>query len=403
MDIIERRESAVRSYCRAFPATLARAAGAEVFDTAGRRYLDFFAGAGALNYGHNPPALKAALLAYLEGDGITHALDLTTQAKRALLETLEDVLLAPRGLPHRVMFPGPTGTNAVESALKLARKATGRAEVVRFVGGFHGMTLGALAVTSNPDKRSGAGVPLPHTVAAPFGGALEAVERLLRRSEGAPAAVIVETVQAEGGVRPASAGWLQGLRALTRAHGVPLIVDDIQVGCGRTGPFFSFEEAGIVPDIVCLSKSLSGYGLPLSLVLVHPALDVLAPGEHNGTFRGFNPAFVTARVALETWWRDDRLRQHVADRAAQAQARLEALAAAHGGRWRGRGLIQGVDLGDGARAAAVSRAAFARGLIMETAGAAGEVLKLLCPLTITADELDEGLDIVEAAMTEVPL
>ena len=423
MSIIERRESNVRSYCRSFPTVFDTAEGAHLIDRDGRRYLDFFAGAGALNYGHNPAPLRRALVEYIERGGVTHALDMTTVAKQELLRTVEDVLLTPRKLDWKVMFPGPTGTNAVESALKLARKVTGRSNVIAFTNGFHGMTLGSLAVTGNASKREGAGVPLSHVTRAPFFGyqgggscaacpnqsdgaccTLSFLDQLLDDGSSGidkPAAVIVETVQAEGGVRPASMAWLRGLRELTRKHDVLLIVDDIQVGCGRTGSFFSFDEAGIEPDIVCLSKSLSGYGLPLSLLLFRKDLDAFDPGEHNGTFRGFNPAFVTARVALETYWKTPELANHVREMERIVAAELDGMAARYGGERRGRGLIQGLVFEDPTISRQASQRAFRRGLIIETAGADDEVLKLLPSLTITEEELRRGLSIVDDSLNAV--
>ncbi|MXY79607.1 MAG: aminotransferase class III-fold pyridoxal phosphate-dependent enzyme, partial [Chloroflexi bacterium] len=348
MSVITDLESEVRSYCRAWPAVFTTARGALVEDEAGRSYIDFFAGAGALNYGHNDPRLLEPLVAYLADGGILHSLDMTTRAKVDFLERLRDVILRPRGLDYKVQFPGPTGTNAVEAALKLARKVTGRRTVVAFRDGFHGMTLGALAVTANPSKRAGAGVPLEHTVALPFdagpagGDSLAALAALLDGPEAErPAAVILETIQAEGGVNVASDEWLRGLSALCERSGVLLIIDDIQVGCGRTGPFFSFESAGIRPDIVTLSKSLSGVGQPLSLVLLRPELDAWAPGEHNGTFRGNNAAFVTAAAALD-YWRDDGLTRRVERNAVVMWAALDGLRERHPDRFtavRGRGMI----------------------------------------------------------------
>src|SRR5690606_13013749 len=258
----------------------------------GEKYIDFFSGAGALNYGHNNPILRERLVEYLINDGVTHSLDLATSAKRRFLEALEDVLLKPRGMDYKVMFPGPTGTNAVEAALKLARKVTGRSNVIAFTNGFHGMTLGSLALTGNGVKRSGAGVSLTDVSHMPYCGyfgdntdTIEVLEGYLGDSSSGiedPAAFVVETVQAEGGVNVASRGWLTRLEHVARKSGALLIVDDIQVGCGRTGPFFSFEPAKISPDIICLSKSLSGYGVPLAVTMMKPELDILSPGEHNG-------------------------------------------------------------------------------------------------------------------------
>ncbi len=407
MEIIERLESEVRTYSRSFPVTFARGSGSEMFTKEGKPYLDFFAGAGALNYGHNHPVLRDRLLAYISEGGITHSLDMTTEAKCAFLSAFERRVLLPRDLQYKVMFPGPTGTNAVEAALKLARKVTQRSHIVAFTNAFHGMTLGSLSVTGNAGKRGGAGVPLSHVLRAPFDGyfgpdvdSLEQLDLLLGdRSSGidAPAAFLVETVQAEGGVNVASARWLRALADLARSHGSLLIVDDIQVGCGRTGPFFSFEDLGVTPDIVCLSKSLSGFGLPFALTLMRPELDVWAPGEHNGTFRGHNLAFVTATAALDEFWSDGKLHDAVAHKSAHARMRLEKIAAASGATVRGRGLILGLAFEAPAVARTAARHAFSDGLLIETAGADDQVLKLLPPLTVSMAELDRGLDIIERA------
>ncbi|WP_443076065.1 diaminobutyrate--2-oxoglutarate transaminase [Streptomyces sp. SP18ES09] len=414
--VFETVESEVRSYCRAWPVVFERASGSRLYDEDGRSYLDFFAGAGSLNYGHNNPALKRALLDYLADDGITHGLDMSTTAKRDFLETFRSTVLEPRALPYKVMFPGPTGTNAVEAALKLARKVTGRQTVVSFTNAFHGMSLGSLAVTGNAAKRAGAGVPLHHAARMPFDDYLDGqvtdflwFERLLDDAGSGldqPAAVIVETVQGEGGINVARAEWLRGLAELCRRHGMLLIVDDIQMGCGRTGDFFSFEEAGITPDIVTLSKSISGYGLPMSLCLFRPELDVWEPGEHNGTFRGNNPAFVTATAALDTYWRDDALRRRTLDRAERVERALLDLCGGDGDTGltvRGRGLVWGLEFADGERAGAVCRRAFETGLLLETSGPRGEVVKLLPPLTVTDDELDEGLGILARAVRHAAL
>jgi len=411
--VFERLESEVRGYCRSFPTVFTHAEGATLRDAEGHAYLDFFAGAGALNYGHSHPVMRDALIDYLQSGGIVHSLDLHTVAKARFLETFERLVLRPRNLDWKVMFPGPTGTNAVEAALKLARKVTGRTEVVSFTNGFHGMTLGALAVTGNAGKRAGAGVPLGHAQALPYDGylgdsvdTLDLFEHLLRDGSSGldlPAAVILETVQAEGGVNVASPEWLRRLRKITAEHGVLLVVDDIQVGCGRTGPFFSFERAGIEPDIVTLSKSLSGFGLPFAITTFRRELDVWSPGEHNGTFRGFNLAMVTATAALETFWRDDTFARATARRAALVSERLRAIAEVtpfvRG--VRGLGMIQGLECTPAARATEVSQAAFERGLVIETAGPNDEVVKLLPPLTIDDAELTRGLDVLAESFAHV--
>ncbi|WP_086818645.1 diaminobutyrate--2-oxoglutarate transaminase [Allokutzneria sp. NRRL B-24872] len=402
MEIFEALESEVRSYCRGWPTVFDTATGSHMTDEDGNRYLDFFAGAGALNYGHNPPELKRQLLDYLARDGVTHGLDMSTSAKRRFLETFQRRVLAPRGLDYKIQFPGPTGANSVESALKLARKVTGREPVISFTNAFHGMTLGALSVTGNAMKRGGAGVSLSSTVPMPFDNYLDGqmpdfllFERLLLDSGSGldrPAAVIVETVQGEGGINVARAEWLRGLSELCQRHDMLLIVDDVQMGCGRTGPFFSFEEAGITPDIVCLSKSISGYGLPLSLTLIKPEHDIWEPGEHNGTFRGNNPAFVTATAALDTYWADDALERATLAKGEWINSELSAIAASgEGMSVRGRGLAQGLAFEQADRAGKACRAAFDRGLLVETSGPESEVAKLMPALTITDAELEQGL------------
>ncbi|MFP1624897.1 diaminobutyrate--2-oxoglutarate transaminase [Streptomyces sp. 5K101] len=413
LSVFDSLESEVRSYCRGWPAVFDRAQGSRMYDEDGRAYLDFFAGAGALNYGHNNPVLKRALIDYIERDGITHGLDMATTAKRAFLESFQNIVLRPRDLPYKVMFPGPTGTNAVEAALKLARKVKGREAIVSFTNAFHGMSLGSLAVTGNAFKRAGAGIPLVHGTPMPYdnylGGRLPDFlwfERLLEDQGSGlnkPAAVIVETVQGEGGINVARPEWLRALADLCKRQDMLLIVDDIQMGCGRTGAFFSFEEAGITPDIVTLSKSISGYGLPMSLCLFTPELDVWEPGEHNGTFRGNNPAFVTATATLDTYWADGQMEKQTIARGEQVERALRDIAAAHqdaGPQLRGRGLAWGLEFADVNRAGSVARRAFERGLLVETSGPQGEVVKLLPPLTISAEELDEGLEILALAVRE---
>lgn len=409
--IYERRESAVRSYARAMPRQFARAQDVWMHDNQGGRYLDFLSGCSTLNYGHNHPVLKAALMEYVAADGIAHGLDLHTDAKASFLETLEAVILKPRGLDYRAMFTGPTGTNAVEAAIKLARKVTGRELVIAFTNGFHGMTLGALACTGNASKRAGAGVPLSHVAHEPYDGYhgpdVDTADLLERRlsdpSSGldAPAAILVETVQGEGGLNTASPEWLRRIARIAKHHGALLIVDDIQAGCGRTGSFFSFEGMGFTPDIVTLAKSLSGMGLPFALTLFRPELDQWAPGEHNGTFRGNNHAFVTARTALRHFWSDKRFEQDVRRRGALLERRLEAMAEEHGLSTCGRGMMRGLDVGSGETAAAITAACFEQGLIIETSGAHDEIVKVLAPLVIDDAVLSAGLDILEESVRAV--
>lgn len=414
MDAFERFESEVRSYIRGFPDVFIAAKGARLTGRSGREYVDFFAGAGALNYGHNDDAMKRRLVEYLAGDGILHSLDMATAAKEGFLTAFHDIILAPRRMSHRMLFPAPSGANAVEAALKLARKATGRQQIVSFENSFHGMTLATMAISGGPARQV---APMPivgGTTFIPFDGAhgpavdtLNRLEHLLSDARGEtnlPAACIVETVQAEGGINVASMEWLSRLQGICRGAGMLLIVDDIQVGCGRTGPFFSFEPAGLDPDIICLSKSLSGLGLPMAMVLVKPACDSLAPGEHSGTFRGFNPAFVTATEALR-FWRDDALQQEVARKAGIVGANLDRIALRYQEVTRppvrGRGLIWGLPTASRAVARRIAGVAFAHGLVLESCGPQHEVLKILCPLTIADEDLTRGLEILDAAVAAV--
>lgn len=411
MDIINRLESDVRGYVRSFPTVFTVAKGSRMTDEQGKSYVDFFAGAGALNYGHNEDDIKAALLEYIESDYITHSLDMASSSKVDFLSTFEEVVMKPRDMEYKIQFPGPTGTNAVEAALKIARKATGRDRVLYFTNGYHGMTLGALAVTGNASKRAGAGVSLDHSTPLPYSNyfrdgrdtAADLEHMLEDTSSGLekPAAVILETVQGEGGVNVADFDWLKKVESVCRANDVLLIVDDIQAGIGRTGPFFSFEPAGIKPDIITLSKSLSGYGLPLAITMIRPDLDVWDPGEHNGTFRGNCHAFATAVVAMNKYWRDDALEKSVQDKSERVLKRLEAMVEQRDrldAVVRGRGLFIGIDCAAEGLADEISEACFERGLILETAGPTDNVLKLMPSLIIEDELLAEGLDILEAGI-----
>jgi len=409
--IFARRESEARSYCRSFPSVFTSARGATLVDSEGREHIDFLAGCSSLNYGHNDPDMKKALVDYMMSDGVTHGLDMHTAAKAEFLSTFERLILAPRGMDHKVMFTGPTGANAVEAALKLARKVTGRTNVVTFTNGFHGVTLGALAATGNSYHRGGANLPLANTTRMPFDGyvasgadAAELLDKMLADPSGgidAPAAILLETVQGEGGLNAASAEWVRRVEEIARAHGALLIIDDIQAGCGRTGTFFSFEDMGVSPDLVPMAKSLSGFGLPFAALLVKPEYDVFGPAEHNGTFRGNNHAFVTARVALEKFWADDSFQKGIAERAALLEERLTRIAAMlPDARLKGRGMMRGVDVGTGELASEICKRCFEDGLIIETSGAHDEVVKVLAPLNIDMALFAKGLDILEAAVAE---
>jgi diaminobutyrate-2-oxoglutarate transaminase len=394
LGVIEAHESQVRYYSRQFPVIFAQGRGSEIWDESGRRYIDFFAGAGALNYGHNPPEIKDRLIRYLTEDGIGHSLDMATTAKVRFIKRFTDLILAPRSLRYRLMFPGPTGADAIDCAVTLARRATGRTNVVGFTNAVHGMTLGAGGDRMPYDGYLGPGVDT-----------LDYFERVLDDSGSGfdlPAAVVVETVQADGGMAVASEPWLARLQAICRARGILLIVDDIQVGCGRTGTFFSFEPAGLDPDIVCLSRALSGYGLPFAVTLVKPEYDCLAPRQHNGVFRGNNLAFVAAYEAL-SYWQTDALSDRVDELAGQLRAGLDDIVAQHPdlhAERRGRGLIQGLRIPETGLAECIAGTAFAHGLVVETAGADGDVIKLMPALTIEAEDLAQGLEILKGAVAE---
>jgi diaminobutyrate-2-oxoglutarate transaminase len=382
-------------------------------DSDGREWIDFLGGCSSLNYGHNDPDMVTALMDHLGRGGLAQSLDLHTDVKAAFLEAVETILLKPRRMDHRVMMTGPTGTNAVEASLKLARKVTGRRNVIAFTNGFHGVSMGALTCTANGSKRAGAGPgALCGVSRMPYDGAfgpdidtLPLIEAMLDNPSGGidpPAAFILEAVQGEGGLNVASPEWLRGIQRLAREHGALLIVDDIQAGCGRTGPYFSFEGMGIEPDLIPMAKSFSGMGLPMAAVLIKPEHDIWKPAEHNGTFRGDAHAFVTARVALEKFWRDGTFAKETERKGARIAGRLEAMASRHeGARVKGRGMMRGLDVGDGERADRICSAAAERGLIIETSGARDEVVKILAPLTTPDDLLDRGLDILQEAAEEV--
>lgn len=414
MQIFKEIESEVQSYARSFPVVFNRAKMEHLYGEDGTEYLDFLAGAGTLNYGHNNPLFKPLLMNYIEADGITHGLDLHTKAKGAFLEAFNEKILKPRELDYVMQFTGPTGTNAVEAALKLARNITGRENVIAFTNGFHGVSLGALAATGNSHHRGAAGVSLNGVSRMPFDGYMgdeidttAYLEKVLSDSSSGidlPAAIIVETVQGEGGINAASFEWLRNLEKICRDHEILFIVDDIQAGCGRTGTFFSFEEAGIKPDMVTLSKSLGGYGLPFAVVLFRPELDQWKPGEHNGTFRGNNFAFVTAKAAIDHYWSDDKFSNEIKRKGEYITERLNNIVQKYGeGNFttRGRGMFQGINCINGDIAAKITKAAFKNNLIIETSGADDQIVKLLCPLVITQENLTKGIDIIEKAISEV--
>ena len=319
-----------------------------------------------------------------------------TDAKRRFIDKFVGSILEPKGLDYKLQFCGSTGTNAVEAALKLARKVKKRQNIFSFMGAFHGMSIGSLSATSGRSSREGAGIPLQNVTFMPYPygfmdsfDTIDYMENILMDDHSGidiPAAIIFETVQAEGGIIPVSISWMRRLEQLCRKHDILLICDDIQVGCGRTGSFFSFERAGIVPDIVTLSKSISGYGLPMSMLLMKPHLDVWGAGEHNGTFRGNQLAFITATAALEL--RDQLDLEHVVKRhESLIKNYLETQIATINDQIeiRGLGMIWGIDLsrvGGAELCKKIVLDCFEQGLILERAGREDTVIKLLPPLTI---------------------
>jgi len=407
MDVFEKWESEVRGYCRTFPTVFKKASNARQVDENGKSYIDFFGGAGVLNFGHNNERMKKAIIDFINADGVAHSLDMSTDVKRDFIQAFADTILKPRNMTYKMQFTGPTGTNAVEAALKLARRVTGRRSVIAFSHGFHGMTLGSLACTANAYFRNAAGVPLENVMRLnlehPMEGMAEAFEDTSSGLE-PPAAVLVEVIQAEGGVNVASSEWLRDLRAFAERVGALFIVDDIQAGCGRTGSYFSFDGMNLDPDIICLAKGIGGFGTPLAMNLVKPDHDRhWSPGEHTGTFRGQGLSFVAGREALR-YFEDDNLMADVKRMGAYMVERLEAIAKAHPDKpfeVRGRGMMQALDTNDPALAKAMVSDCFENGLLLGGCGTGGRVLKLIPPLTIPESDLEDGINILEGAMARV--
>lgn len=410
MNYFEEYESQVRSYCRKYPVVFSHAKNAELFSATGGRYIDFLSMAGSMNYGHNNPFIKNKIMEYLSEDRLINSLDMYTEAKRDFISTFIDQILKPRNLNYKIMCCGPTGTNGVEAALKLARKNTGRKNVIAFSGAYHGMTLGSLACTTDKFSRKGAGVSLPDVTFVPYDGvpgvdSIKYLEWIIEDDHSGtdkPAAIILETVQAEGGINVSSVEWLKKIREICDKHGIIMIVDDIQVGNGRTGHFFSFERAEIVPDMVVLSKSISGFGLPMSILLMKPDMDLFKPAEHNGTFRGNNLAFVGGAAAVK-YYVDNELATMVSEKANKVNQLCSSICEGTQLTYRGIGLIWGIDfsaINDALALECVYRA-FEKGLVLEVAGRKDSVLKILPPLTIENELLDEGFDILKDVIYNV--
>ena len=419
-----RRESNARTYPRHLPIAIAEASGSFVTDVDGNVFIDFLAGAGVLSLGHNHPDLVRAVTDQL--GLLTHGLDFPTPIKDAFVEA-QLSMLSP-GLRDRmkVHFCGPTGANAVDAAVKLCKTATGRGDLVSFQGGFHGSSHAAMALTGLLEQKRPVPNGMPGVHFFPYSycsrcpmdltpdscdtNCVGYIERSLRDSNAGvplPGAVILELVQGEGGVVPARADFVRRLRALTRELDIPLIVDEVQTGCGRTGTWFAFEQYDIEPDVIVASKALSGIGTPVAMILYDERLDVWAPGAHTGTFRGNQLAFAAGTAAVHVIRRDDVL-GNVGRRGEQVADRLTELAV---NPWvrevRGVGLMWGVELADplsgrtaGALARRVQARALRAGLIIEVGGRDDCVLRMLPPLNVTAEVVDIACRILIDAIEE---
>lgn len=412
-NVFEKYESEVRSYCRKFPSVFIRAKGTKIYDENNKEYLDFFCGAGTVNYGHNNDYIKERVIDYLKDDGVIHSLDMYTASKGDFIRFFEEKVLIPKGLDYKIMFTGPTGANANEAALKLARKVTGRTNVFALMGGFHGMTLGALAATTEKSGRQGGGVPLNYVTHIPtpymFPGldTIEYMERLIKDDHSGvdkPAALIIEAVQAEGGIYVFSNEWLRQVRDFCTNNDILLIMDEVQIGNCRTGKFFAFERAGIKPDIVTVAKSIGGMGMPFALTLFRPELDIWQPGEHNGTFRGFQLATVAGKAGLE-YMLENRVESQVQEKSKIVNEYLKTELPKISDLlcYRGIGLIWGIDFNKYPEDTAkkVSAECFNNGLIIELAGRKDCVLKLMPPLIISDTELINGLNIICKSIKQV--
>lgn len=428
------RESNARSYPRRIPLSLRRASGIYVEDTEGRVFIDCLSCAGALALGHNHPLIIEAIERALRDQLPMQTLDLTTPAKDAFVEELFALLPPAFARRAKIQFCGPTGTDAVEAALKLVKTATQQSGVLAFHGAYHGMSHGALSLMGNlGPKRNLPGIggnvqflPFPYAYRCPFGlggtageaAGLSYIRSVLADPESGvvkPAAAIVEPIQGEGGVVPASPSWLRGLRELLDRHDVPLILDEVQTGLGRTGSYFAFQHSDIVPDVLVLSKAIGG-GLPLSVVVYDEKLDTWRPGAHAGTFRGNQLAMVAGLATLRLI-RSARLDLHAAAMGQRLMSQLSALQSKHAflGDVRGRGLMIGVEIVDpsGARgpsgslpekprvAAALQLECLRRGLILELGGRHGSTVRFLPPLIVTAAQIDEIAQLFAAAVESV--
>lgn len=434
LDRQEAYESSARSYPREFPLAIAKAKGSWVEDVEGKRYLDFLCGAGTLALGHNDDEVNQAIIDLIESEAPLHALDLMTPAKDRFVESLMSILPEEFAKNAKVQFCSPSGTDATDAAIKLCKTYTGRGNVIAFSGGYHGMGHGAMALTGNCKAKNKVqnvmpGVqfmPYPYSYRCPMGLGGEAgtkaciayLERLLKDPESGivkPAAVILEPIQGEGGVIPAPVEFLQAVRRITAELDIPMICDEIQCGMGRSGKMFAFEYAGIIPDVILISKAVGG-NLPMSVVVYNKKMDVWTTGAHAGTFRGNQMAMVAGTVVMKRLadpkFLADVTRKGniVMDRLLKLQKEVSIM-----GDVRGKGLMVGIEFVDpngekdlmghpmpsGEILTRVQRICFANGLIIENGGRYGSVLRCLCALNITDEDLDLGLSIIEKAVKEV--
>ncbi|MBK3507300.1 diaminobutyrate--2-oxoglutarate transaminase [Pseudomonas sp. LF135] len=396
-------ESNVNAYGTPFGKQIVRARNEYFFTADGEAYFDLFSSAGVANFGHNNPTIKARLMDYLQQDGPVHSLDFFTSAKADFIHLFETTVLPQRyrGYYHYYFAP-PAGTLAIEAAIKYARNATGRREVACFTNAFHGLSYNALSLTGNATKRKSAYTDLASVLRLPYehylGTDVDAIalyEQLLNDESsgyGLPAAVIFETIQAEGGLHTCSGAWYEGLLALCARKGIVTIADEIQVGCGRAGGFFSFEALSqTYPDIICLAKSLSGFGLPMSLVLVKKELDTLNPGENSGTFRGNTLAVQSACFMLDMFASSTFRQQLTGNEQILRQAMAELA-----GRCpvRGRHMIHGIELENTATAKQVLEQLRNEHILVEQCGGQSRVIKIMPPLTCVPNNLQQALDTV---------
>jgi len=402
---IEALESEVRFYSRLFPAIFSKASGAYVFCNDGSKYLDFFCGSGSLNYGHSNPVMKQAVIDYLQGDGIINSLDQMTEAKLKFMKSFYEIILKPRAYNYKMQFCGPTGTNSIEAAMKLSRKFTQREKIIFFEHSFHGMTYGSMSISGmkagklNKDYTK-------NSVEMPFAENENSITILKQYLENCstgdlPAAIVMETIQAEGGIKVAPKEWIESVAAISKKFGVLLVIDDIQTGCGRTGTFFSFDNMNVKPDIICLSKSLSGYGFPFSMNLINPEIDCWDPGEHNGTFRGNNLAFIAANCALD-YWRTDALSKSIMHCAGLIENYFYSDSNLKQVKLNGRGLMFGIESGDEEKNTKLQKTLFKNGILMDTCGYRNNVVKIMPPITISDEDLIKGLDIIHKSIIECP-